>query len=200
LIQLPNDPPLASPVVDTERASMSAPAKRGSKVAVVMAGALILLVVAALAVGSGGAGSSNTSKEAWNLPRLGGGGRVRLADFRGRPTVVAFFASWCSACDFELPGFATVSSELRGRVNFVGVDAQETGDPMFMPERHHLTWWPLARDVGAGNGSGLHDALGVGNGMPISAFYDADGKLVAVERAALPESTLRARLHQLYGV
>jgi cytochrome c biogenesis protein CcmG/thiol:disulfide interchange protein DsbE len=160
---------------------------------------LIVVTVGLLAMTSSSGGPGNTTNEAFDLPQLKGSGRVRLADFKGQPTVVNFFASWCSACDFELPGYAKVSGELKGRVHFVGVDALETGDPMYMPERHHITWWPLARDVGGSNGSGLHDALGGGNAMPITAFYDANGKLIEVERGALPESSLRAKLHKLYG-
>lgn len=35
----------------------------------------------------------------------------------------------------------------------------------------------LAGDVGGQGGSGLHDAYEVRNAMPITAFYDATGKL-----------------------
>jgi thiol-disulfide isomerase/thioredoxin len=150
--------------------------------------------------GSSSSGNSVTNPARFDLPRIGGTGRIRLADFRGKPLVVNFFASWCTACDSELPGFAHISTETRGRVQFVGVNALETGDEMFMPQRHHITWWPLAHDVGGAQGSGLHDALGGGNGMPITAFYDANGKLLQVERAALPASTLAEALHTFYGV
>jgi cytochrome c biogenesis protein CcmG, thiol:disulfide interchange protein DsbE len=136
----------------------------------------------------------------WALPALNGDGTVALDQFRGRPTVVNFFASWCDACDFELPGFATISRQLDGRVHFVGVNALETGDPNYMPTQHHITWWPLARDVGGAHDSGLHDALGGGNSMPVTAFYDARGHLVEVERAALPEPALRADLQHLLGI
>jgi len=142
----------------------------------------------------------STDPARWSLPALDGAGTVSLAQFRGHPTVVNFFASWCSACDFELPGFAAVSRELDGTVVFVGVNALETGDPNYMPRRHHITWWPLARDVGGAHGSGLHDALGGGNSMPITALYDADGRLVDVQRGALPESALRQKLHDLFGI
>jgi len=142
----------------------------------------------------------STDPAAWSLPALDGDGTVALAQFRGHPTVVNFFASWCSACDFELPGFATVSRELQGQVGFVGVNALETGDPNYMPRRHHITWWPLARDVGGAHDSGLHDALGGGNSMPITAFYDAHGRLVDINRGALPEAALRQLLRQLFGI
>lgn len=142
----------------------------------------------------------STDPTNWSLPALDGAGTVALAQFRGRPTVVNFFASWCSACDFELPGFATVSRQLSGQVHFVGVAALETGNPNYMPGRHHITWWPLARDVGGAHDSGLHDALGGGNSMPITAFYDAGGRLVDVNRGALPKAALSAELQELFGI
>ncbi|MDQ4134413.1 MAG: TlpA family protein disulfide reductase [Actinomycetota bacterium] len=169
------------------------------RVAVVAAGVAVVAAVGLLAFrGGGGAGSIDAA--GFDLPAVQSDTRVKLVDFRGRPVVVNFYASWCTSCDFELPGFARVSEELRDRVTFVGVNSLETGDPMYMPERHGITWWPLARDVGGGNGSGLLGALGAGNAMPVTAFYDADGKLLRVDRAALPESTLRSRLRDLYGI
>jgi thiol-disulfide isomerase/thioredoxin len=142
---------------------------------------------------------ASTDAEAWDLPAVQSDGRIRLADFRGTPVVVNFFASWCTSWDVELPGFARVSEDLEDEVQFVGVDALESGDPMLMPERHGITWSPLARDVGGRQGSGLHQALG-GRGMPISAFYDAGGDLVRVDPGALDEATLGARLRDLFGV
>lgn len=164
-------------------------------------GAVIVAVVVAVALATGGGGGSGITDPArFDLPAIQGDGRVKLADYRGKPVVVNFFASWCSACDSELPGFAKVSDQLRGQVQFLGVDSLDTGDPLYMPNRHHIRWWPLARDIRGSQRSGLHDALGGGNGMPLTAFYNAKGKLLGVDRAALPESTLRVRLHDLYGV
>lgn len=163
-------------------------------------GFAVLAVVAVIAFAGGGDDDpGSTEPTAFDLPSIQGDERVRLADFAGTPTVVNFFASWCTACDAELPGFAKVSRELEGDVSFIGVASLETGDPMFMPERHGITWWPLARDTGGRNGSGLHAALG-GRGMPITAFYDADGALLHVDGGALPERLLRERLNDLYGV
>jgi cytochrome c biogenesis protein CcmG/thiol:disulfide interchange protein DsbE len=161
---------------------------------------MIVVVVGVIAT------TANTSNDpgstdplAFDLPAIEGEGRVRLADFAGTPVVVNFFASWCTACDAELPGFATVSRELEGEVAFIGVNALETGDRLLMPERHGITWWPLARDTGGRNGSGLHAALG-GRGMPITAFYDETGQLLDVDGGAVPEPVLRARLADLYGL
>ncbi len=167
---------------------------------VIALGVAVVVAVALLAVTGGGGGGPGVTKPAsFDLPALTGSSRVRLADFHGRPVVVNFFASWCSSCEFELPAFAKVSGELKDKVTFVGVNSLETGDPLYLPKRHGIEWWPLASDIGGANHSGLHDALGGGTGMPVTAFYDGDGKLLAVEKAALPESSLRDELHRLYG-
>lgn len=163
-------------------------------------GALVLAAVAALAFRADTSDDTgSTDPENFDLPAIDDPEqRIRLADFRGRPVVVNFFASWCTACDAELPGFAKLSRQLDGEITFIGVNALETGDPMYMPRRHDITWWPLASDQGGRNGSGLHAALG-GRGMPITAFYDTEGQLIHVDLGALPEPALRQRLHDLYN-
>ena len=70
-------------------------------------------------------GSGVTDELAWDLPALdesadpGGDGRVALAEFEGTPTVVNFFASWCTSCDRELPVFRDFALALEGEVDFV---------------------------------------------------------------------------------
>lgn len=185
----------------TPRAGPAAPPgapRRGRGWWATGAAALAALVGLAVVAGGGGGGSGASDPDAFDLPALEGDGRVRLAEFAGRPVVVNFFASWCTSCDFELPGFARVSEELRGKVTFVGVNSLETGDRTAMPERHGITWWPLARDIGA-RGNALHAALG-GRGMPITAFYDASGMLVHVEPGALDEPALRGKIRSLFSV
>ena len=175
--------------------------RRAATIALAVSVVALVAVFGVLVADRGGAPSgTSTEPTTWVLPALNGSGQIRLADLRGRPTVVNFFASWCTACDFELPGFADVSAKLKDEVAFVGVNSLETGDPSFMERRDGITGWTLARDVGGANASGLHDALGGGSSMPITAFYDADGRLLAVERTALPEDALKQELASLYGI
>jgi thiol-disulfide isomerase/thioredoxin len=145
--------------------------------------------------------SGDAAAESFDLPAIEGDDRVALADFDGRPVVVNFFASWCTACDAELPYFADISQQVSDEVTFVGVNALENGNRLDMPERHGITWWPLARDIGGNNGSGLHDNLGIRPGsMPGTAFYDAEGTLLTVVPGSISEADLRSNLQQFYGV
>ncbi len=70
----------------------------------------------------------DTTEEAWDLPALEGDGRVALADFEGKPTVVAFFASWCTVCEQEIPQLLALSEEIGEEVNFVGINSQDNGN------------------------------------------------------------------------
>lgn len=184
-----------------EAAARAAKRRRLVRVGLIATSIAIVAIVVVIAIsGSSGGGTGVTEPDRFSLPRIEGDGQVELADYRGTPVVVNFFASWCAACDAELPGFSKVSEELRGEVQFVGVASLESGDPLFMPKRHDIMWWPLARDIGGNQKSGLHDALGGGNSMPLTAFYDENGKLLGVDRATIPEAALRQRLRELYGV
>ncbi len=188
------------------REELSKARRRTRHLQAAIAAAVVVVVAAVVALAAHGGGShsvpasASTSTTAWDLPPLSGSGNeVSLAGFRGEPTVVNFFASWCDQCRAELGGFSSVSKELRGKVHFVGVNSLETGDGMAMAREFGIDWWPLARDVDGQQDSGLHDALG-GQGMPMTAFYDAKGNLLTAVLGALPEQALRDQLQKLYGI
>ena len=197
------DRPMASYQPGRPAAARQTAAHRKLRAAVIGMAVLILAAAGVMAFrgGSRTAGAV-TNPAAFSLPALNGKGWVRLADFRGKPVVVNFFASWCTECQAELPGFRQEAAALRGKVTFIGVDSLETGDKNFLPSLFHLTgaFAALARDAGP-NGNGLHAALGGGNTMPLTAFYDADGRLLDVERGALvPAGALKTKIAQVFGV
>lgn len=173
-------------------------ASRSRTLVVAAVGVVIVAMVGFMAVRSADDSTGVVAPEAFSLPSASDGGRVTLADYRGKPVVVNFMASWCAACDHELPGFAKVSKELEGDVQFIGVASMETGNPLVLPRSHDLMWWPLARDVRGALRSGLHDALGGGAGMPLTAFYDRHGKLLEVTRTAMTEHAIRNKLIDIY--
>ena len=52
------------------------------------------------------------------LPCLGDGPSVNLADLRGVPTVLNVWAAWCTNCDREMPLFASAVDRAGDRVRF----------------------------------------------------------------------------------
>lgn len=177
--------------------------QRRVRVGLFLAAAVVVLAgVASIVVQSGGprAGRS-TTQTAWVLPRLGQSGNVALSSLRGKPVVVNMFASWCTVCQSELPAFAAEARRLRGKVTFVEVNSLETGDGLAMAQQFGLAAAGaiVLSDVAGAQHSGLHDALGGGNNMPVSAFYSASGKLLASHVGGFTSATLIAQLRQLFG-
>jgi len=147
----------------------------------------------------------DTGATSWDLPARDndpdGDGRITLAEFRGQPVVLNFYADWCSACRAELPAFAMVAGDLEDQIHFVHVNSQETGNWRSLVDEFGTDHWPIARDINGtqANGSGLHGSLG-GTGMPITAFYDASGNLVSVNNGTMNESSLRSAIATGFGI
>lgn len=114
------------------------------------------------------------------LSSLDGSGSVRLADYRGRPLAVNFFASWCPSCAAEMPALDQAYRESNGRFSLVGVVAQDTRSGGLELARRLAVTYPLAFD----DGDRLYRQLR-GEGMPITAFYRSNGSLAQVYMGAL---------------
>jgi rhodanese-related sulfurtransferase/thiol-disulfide isomerase/thioredoxin len=182
--------------------------RRRATLTVLSAGAAVFAVVAVMAFawpksGSGADSSAgyNAGKTAFDLPALTGSAHVRLADHQGKPVVVNFFASWCVYCNQELPGFVQVAKAGAGKVDFIGVQSQDTGDGVAMAERFDLAGagFTLARDIGPSPASKLWSSFG-GQGLPATAFYDATGKLVDFSAGMLTEPELQQRIKSAFGL
>lgn len=163
-------------------------------------GAVVLfaLLVAVYLPGSAGEAAADTSAEAWDLPALDGDGRVAISDFYGKPTLVAFYASWCEVCEEEVPGLLALSEQIGGEVNFVAVNAQDNGQGLPDAEKWGIAGtWPIAVDVGGTNGSDLSQGTFGMRGMPLNLIYDAAGNLVYTHPGGLGAQDALALLDQL---
>jgi cytochrome c biogenesis protein CcmG/thiol:disulfide interchange protein DsbE len=57
------------------------------------------------------------------------GREIRLADLRGRPVALNFWASWCSHCWREAPVLNDSSRRYQGRVLFIGANIWDSEEP-----------------------------------------------------------------------
>ena len=161
--------------------------------AVVAAGAIVALVLTWPEPDVG-----SIEAEAWERPALVGEGRYALSDFSGEPTVAVFFASWCTVCEHEIPDFLAASKQLGDDVNFIGINSQDNGRGGGDADKWGITGqWPIARDIGGRNQSGLSvDTFGA-RGMPLTVIYTTEGRVAHIQRGGISGQQLIDLLSEL---
>ncbi len=112
----------------------------------------------------------------FDLARLRGAGRVRLADLRGKPVIVNFWASWCIPCRKEFPTFRAAQAKYRAQgLEIVGITYKDlTDDARRFAKQQHANW-TLAQ---GGDGDPVGRAYGV-RALPQTFFINRRGTIVA---------------------
>jgi thiol-disulfide isomerase/thioredoxin len=114
---------------------------------------------------------------------------VGLADLRGHPAAINFWASWCDPCRKEAPALARLSRSLPAHAQLVGVDWSDgLGGARSFVERYGWRF-PVLRD---GNGR-VGDAYGI-VGLPTTFILDSRGRIVDVLRGPQHPATVRRAL------
>ena len=119
-----------------------------------------------------------------------------MSDLRGRPAVINFWASWCTYCIEEMPGFQRLFDAFGGRVEFVGINLLDVqGETRAAAERFAKSTgvrYLLAYDRG-GRLDGHVSARLV---MPVTVLLNDQGIVVHRQFGPLNEKQLRELLEE----
>ncbi len=120
----------------------------------------------------------------------------KLSDFRGKPVILNFWASWCGPCVMEMPEFQKFYDVYGQDIHFVLVNLtdgqQETVESASSFLEEHGYTLPVYYDTGI---EGAY-AYGV-NAVPVSYFIDAEGYFVAWAQGALSGDMLQQGVDML---
>jgi cytochrome c biogenesis protein CcmG/thiol:disulfide interchange protein DsbE len=118
---------------------------------------------------------------------------VHLADFKGKPVVLNFWASWCAPCKDEMPALQAGYEKYRASgVVFVGLafnDTQANGQPFL--DKYKITY-----PAGPDKDGQISIAYGV-TGVPETVFIGRDGRVVSKTPGGLDDKQLDAGIQQL---
>ena len=130
---------------------------------------------------------------ALELPKLSGGGRGSLADYRGDVVVLNFWASWCEPCREESPLLDRWHKRMAGKGGTVlGVDVLDvTSDAEDFIDEYGLSY-PMLKDK---DGDAL-ESFGV-VAYPETFVIDRDGRITAVRRGPVDDAFMRTEVAPL---
>ncbi len=117
---------------------------------------------------------AGTTAPSFSLPALQGSSPIVLSDFRGKPVIVNFFASWCRDCRAELSAMARVAGATSGRLTVIGVDSNETSSATAQQLLAAVgATYPIAVDAQAKVASQY-----LVQALPVTYFLNASGQVV----------------------
>lgn len=124
------------------------------------------------------------------------GREVKLSDFKGKPVVLNFWASWCPPCRREMPYFSEVYTEFSADVVFMMVDlidgqreTQSTGQAYIDAQGFKF---PVYYD----NEQAAATAYQVYS-IPSTYFIYADGYIVSAHKGLIDKETLLVEINRL---
>lgn len=125
--------------------------------------------------------------------RLYSGDTIRLADLRGQPVMVSFWASWCPPCRAEAPLLERTWRAYRDRgVVFIGVNVWDSEQDA----RAFLREFDITYPNGPDTAGEIAIDYGLA-GLPETFFVDRQGQIVRKWIGPFTDEALRAFLDEI---
>jgi thiol-disulfide isomerase/thioredoxin len=122
----------------------------------------------------------------------------KLDEYRGKPVVLNFWATWCVPCAAEMPLLSEMQRRYQGKVLFI---AASIDDDDMKPQIEAFIKKHRGEALTVMMGATLDslDDFGVNQGMPGTVFIDAQGNIIDRRSGALKRAELEQRLRKLTG-
>ena len=101
------------------------------------------------------------------------GADVHLADFRGRPVILNFWATWCGPCKAEIPALIALAEQYKSQnLTVLGVSVDDTAEDLRDFAAEYKMNYPVLLGQGQDKFQETYDAL---ISVPVTWFIRADG-------------------------
>lgn len=135
---------------------------------------------------------SHTQTSPPHLRAAGADGTLTLAELRGYPVVVNFWASWCIPCAHEAPALAASALAHTGKIVFVGINVQDLNSP----QQQFLTQYDVPYVSVQDSSNGTYDAYGL-TGLPETYYIDRRGRILAHDVGEVSRSSVEREIRRI---
>ena len=146
----------------------------------------VAILVVSLATSSSAAAPPAPVAPGFTVSALGAPGNVSLSQYRDKPVVVNFWATWCDICVSETPLLASWYKQEHGKIALLGLDENDPSQKASLAFAHAkgvtytLGFDPLM------NVAGAYDI----DGLPQTYFLNAQHRIVEHVLGALTKADL----------
>lgn len=163
----------------------------------------VLAVVAAAAIAVWPAWLSTqprTSGEAANLDftlKDMHGADVRLADFKGRPIILNFWATWCGPCKAEIPALVALADKYKAeKLTVFGISVDDSPEDLRRFAADYKMNYPVLVGLGHDKFQETYDSLMV---VPVTWFIRADGTVFRKHQGPATEEWFEQQVKDMIG-
>ena len=122
------------------------------------------------------------------------GKAVRLADYKNRPVVLDFWATWCAPCRASMPHLNDIHARFRGSgLAVIGLSVDETGP---VPVRKFANGLGVKFTIAMANDDVL-DAYGPIRSIPTTVFINRRGEIVRRVVGFIDPETMDAYVREI---
>lgn len=166
-----------------------------------IAGLVLALVAAGLLLTGGNAKNEFSSKPSLAAREpasnftlvLIDGKNFNLSDYKGKPVLINFFASWCLPCREEMPVLEKIVREYKPKgVIFLGIAVDDTEEKM----KDFIAKYGVTFPVGLDKTAAIQKSFGL-YGIPTTYFIDKQGIINYSHSGSVTEELLRHELDKL---
>jgi len=125
---------------------------------------------------------------------------LKLTDFKGKPAIITFWASWCGPCVKEMPILQKLMDEYKGKLQTLAIAVQEDrrASMRFIKDHPQYKFTFLIELTAGENGTPLQAFFGV-EGIPVGLFVDAQGNIQDRWLGFTNENEFVERIRRLMG-
>ncbi len=123
---------------------------------------------------------------------------VPFSKFKGKITIITFWATWCGPCIKEMPAFSKLVEDYQGKLQVIAIaTGDDRVDTLAFKNKHpdYKVTWLLDPDWEKDE-SNLAKSFGI-IGLPTNLFIDADGKVVDYWRGLENTDALVKKVQEL---